>query len=93
MGVTGIAIGHPPKAEDIATRKWPAKNHPVDIGASSPVVPATNAHAHDSWVRSFGQESWVGIPAHVPHSVVPLAPRVTFAVCTSGAFEESPASK
>lgn len=94
VGVTAIAIDHPLNAEDMATRKWPARHQTVEIQASSPVVPALNAHALDSWVRPFGQESWVGIPAYVPHSVVPLTPRVTFAVYTSEAFEEElPASK
>ena len=93
LGVTGIAIDHPMKAEDINGRDWPAKNNPVEVHPFSPVLPAVNGDAHDSWVRPFGQESWVGIPAYVPHSVVPLTPRVTFAVYTSEAFEKSLASK
>ena len=94
VGVTGIAIDHPLTAEYMASHDWPKKSDTVQMEPCSPVVPALNAHDHNSWVRPFGQESWVGIPAYVPHSVVPLTPRVTFAVYTSEAFEEElPASK
>ena len=87
VGVIAVAVDRPPL---VLPGNLPAKSVSVQLDGSPALSRVNHNEQNESWVRPCGVESWVGIPAYAPHSILPLTPRVTFALYPSSAFDPEP---